>query len=139
MDFVCGQVIEDERVTLAQLWTQHLFQIGGKDLRIHRSFHQKGGGNAFMAQGRNERGTLPMAMWDGTETTLTHRAATMQAGHLGVQTGFIDKHQLANVPAGLLPAPKLPGGFDIRPLLLGGARRFFYSSDPVVAAGATRR
>jgi hypothetical protein len=63
----------------------------------------------------------------------------MKAGQLGVQTGFIDKHQLADIPAGLLPAPKPAGGFDIRPILLGGARRFFYSSDPVVPAGATKR
>jgi hypothetical protein len=55
----------------------------------------------------------------------------MVAGHLGVQTRFIDEDQLANIPAGLLPAPKLSGGFDIRALLLGGARRFFYSSDLV--------
>jgi hypothetical protein len=55
----------------------------------------------------------------------------MVASHLGVQTRFIDKDQLANIPAGLLPSPKLSGGFDISAVLLGGARRFFYSSDPV--------
>jgi hypothetical protein len=54
----------------------------------------------------------------------------MVAGHLGVQTRFIDKDQLANIPAGLLPAPKPAGGFNISAVLLGGARRFFYSSDP---------
>ena len=92
-----------------------------------------------MAQGRNEGGTLPVAVRDGTETTLAHRAATMVAGHLGVQAGFINKHQLADIPAGLLPSPKPPGGFNIRPILLGGARRFFYSSDRVVPDGATKR
>jgi len=49
-------------------------------------------------------------MRDGAEATLAHQAATMVAGHLGVQTGFINKHQPADIPAGLLPAPKLPGG-----------------------------
>jgi hypothetical protein len=63
----------------------------------------------------------------------------MVAGHLGVQTGFINKHQPADIPAGLLPAPKPPGGFNVRPILLGGARRFFYSSNRVVPAGATKR
>jgi hypothetical protein len=61
------------------------------------------------------------------------------AGHLGVQAGFIDKYQLADIPVGLLTAPKLPGGFDVRPILLGGARRFFYSSDRAVPDGATKR
>jgi hypothetical protein len=63
----------------------------------------------------------------------------MVAGHLGVQACFINKHQLANIPAGLLLSPKPPGGFNIRPILLGGARRFFYSSVPVFTAGATKR
>jgi hypothetical protein len=63
----------------------------------------------------------------------------MKTGQFGVQTRFIDKHQPANIPIGLLLAPTLPGGFNIRPILLGGARRFFYSSGPVAPAGATKR
>ena len=92
-----------------------------------------------MAQGRNEGGALPVAMRDGAETTLADRTATMVAGHLGVQTGFINKHQPADIPARLLSAPQSPGGFNVRPILLGGARRFFYSSNRVVPVGATKR
>ena len=139
LDFMGGEVVEDERVALAQLWTEHLLQINRENLGIDRAFDQKGCFDAFMAQGRNEGGTLPVAVRDGTDTTLAHQAATMVAGHLGVQAGFINKHQLADIPAGLLRSPKPPGGFDIRPILLGGARRFFYSSDRVVPDGATKR
>ena len=89
-----------------------------------------------MAQGRNESGALPVAVWDGTGARLAHRTAPMVAGQLGVQAGFINKHQLADIPARLLPAPKRPGRFDIRPILLGGARRFFYSSGQVAPAGS---
>src|SRR5216684_524836 len=139
LDFVRGQVIEDERVALAQLRTEHLLKIDREGLGIHRSFNKKGGGDASLAQGRNEGGTLPVTLWDGAEATLPDRAATMKAAQLGVQTRFIDKHQPADIPIGLLLAPKLPRGFNIRPILLGGARRFFYSSDPVAPGGATRR
>jgi hypothetical protein len=139
MDFVGGKVVEDERVALAQLWTEHLLQISCENLGIDGAFDQKGSFDAFMAQGRNEGGALPVAVRDGTDTTLAYRATTMVAGHLGVQACFIDKNQMANIPVGLLPAPKPPGGFNIRPILLGGARRFFYSSDPVVPSGATKR
>lgn len=139
MDFVGGEVVQDERVALAQLWTEHLLKISRENLGIDGAFDQKGSFDAFMAQGRNEGGTLPVAVRDGTETTLAHRAATMVAGHLGVQAGFINKHQLADIPAGLLPSPIPPGGFNVRPILLGGARRFFYSSDRVVPDGATKR
>jgi hypothetical protein len=131
LDFVGGEVVEDERAALAQLRTERLLKIGREDIGIDWSFDQERGFDAFVAQGRNEGGGLPVAVRDGAETTLTHRAATMVAGHLGVQTRFIDKNQMTNVPAGLLPSPKLAGGFDIRAVLLGGARRFFYSSGPV--------
>jgi hypothetical protein len=139
MDFVGGEIVEDERVAFAQLWTEHLLQISRENLGIDSPFDQKGRFDAFMAQGRNKGGTLPVAVWEGAEATLAYRAATTMAGHGGVQAGFINKHQLADIPTGLLPAPMLPGGFNVRPILLGGARRFFYSSDPVVPAGATKR
>ena len=139
LDFVGGEVVEDERIALAQLRTEHLLKISRENLGIDSTFDQKGRFDAFMAQGRNEGGALPVTVREGAETTLAHRAATMVAGHLGVQTGFIDKDQTANIPVGLLPAPKPPGGFNIRPILLGGARRFFYSSARVVPVGATKR
>ena len=139
MDFVGGEVVEDECVARVQLWAEHLLQISRENIGIDGTFDQKGGFDAFMTQGRNEGGALPVAMRDGAETTLTHRATTMVASHCGVQTGFINKHQSADIPTGLLPAPLPPGGFNVRTILLGGARRFFYSSDPVVPAGATKR
>ena len=139
MDFVGREVVEDERVARAQLRTEHLLQINRKNLGIDRAFDQKGRFDAFMTQGRNKSGTLPVAVRDGAETTLAHQAATMVAGHLGVQASLINKHQLADIPVGLLLPPKPSGGFNLRPILLGGARRFFYSSDRVVPAGATKR
>lgn len=139
MDFVGGEVVEDERVARAQLWPEHLLQISREDLGIDGTFDQKGGFDAFMTQGRNEGGALPVAVRESAETTLPHRAATMVASHCGVQAGFINKHQSADIPAGLLPAPMPPSGLNVRPILLGGAHRFFYSSDPVVPVGATKR
>ena len=139
LDFVGGKVVQDERVTLAQLRTEHVFKISRENLGIDGSFNQKGGFDAFMAQGGNEGGTLPVAVRNGTGTTLTDLTATVQAGQPGVQTRFVDKHQPADIPVGLLSAPKCPGGFNVRPILLGGARRFFYSSGPTAPADATRR
>ena len=139
LDFVGGEVVEDERVARTQLGTKHLLKVRRENLGIDGSCVQKVSFDAFMAQGRNEGGALPVAVRDGAETTLTHRTATIMSGHLGVQACFINEHQLANIPVGLLLSPKPPGGFDIRPILLGGARRFFYSSNRVVPVGATKR
>jgi len=125
LDFMGGEIVEDERVARTQLGTKHLLKVSCENLSIDGSLNQKRSFNAFMAQGRNEGGALPAAVRDGAETTLTHRTATIMAGQLGVQAGFIDKDQSANIPVGLLLSPTAPGGFDIRPILLGGARRFF--------------
>lgn len=134
-----GEVVEDERIALVQVRTEHLLKIDREDLRIHRAFHPEGGVDAFVAQGRQEGGTLPMPMREGTGATLPDRAATMNPGQFGVQARFIDKHQPADIPIGLWLVPKLPRRFNIRPILLGGARRFFYSSGPTAPTGATRR
>jgi hypothetical protein len=139
MDFVGGEVVEDEGVTRAQLGTEHLLQISCENLGIDGALDQERGFDTFMAQGRNESGTLPAAMRDGAKTALAQRTTTIVAGQFGVQAGFIDKDQMANIPAGLLPAPMSPGGSNVWPILLGGARRFFYSSDRVVPGGATKR
>jgi hypothetical protein len=132
-------VIDHERVARAQLGTEHPLKIGPEHLGIDWAFDQEGSFDAFMAQGRNESGALPVAVRDGAETTLAQRAAAIVAGQLGVQAGFINKNQPADIPVGLVPAPKPPGGFNVGPILLGGARRFFYSSDRVVPGGATKR
>ena len=139
MDFVGGEVVEDERVALAQLRTKYLLKISRENLGIDGAFDQKGSFDAFMAQGRNKSGTLPVAVRDGADTALAHRAATMVAGHLGVQAGLINEHQFASIPAGLLLSPKPTRGLNVRAILLGGARYFFYSSDRVVPTDATKR
>jgi len=139
LDFMGGEVVEDERVALAQLRTKHLLEIDCEHFGIDGALHQKGGFNAFMPQGRNKGGTLPVAVRDRTQTTFAERGAPIVAGQLGVQPRFINKDQATDVPVGLLPSPKPPGGLNISAVLLGGARRFFYTSGPVAPAGATKR
>ena len=49
-----GEVVEDERVTRVEVRTEHLLKIDRENLSIHRSFHQEGSVDAFVAQGRQE-------------------------------------------------------------------------------------
>jgi hypothetical protein len=65
------------------------------------------------------------------------RTASVEPGHLRVQAGLVDKHQPLAVPLGLRLTPQDSGGLDIRALLLGGVRRFFYSSNPAGRVGTT--
>jgi len=84
LDFVGGEVVEDERVPLAQLRTQHPFQINREHLGIDGAFNQKGGFDIFMAQRRKEGGTLPVTMGNDAKASLADQTAPVTAGHRGV-------------------------------------------------------
>jgi hypothetical protein len=137
LDLVRGQIVQDERVARMQARPEHLLEINREDLSIDRSVHQKRSINLFVAQGRNEGGTLPVTVGHRTQTTLAAGAAAMQPGQLGVQAGFIDKDQPADIPMALLTPPMRPRSFNVGSVLLGGARRFFYSSTPSGGGDAT--
>jgi hypothetical protein len=125
LNLVRGQIVQNERIALMQARREHLLEINRENLCIDRSVHQKRCFNLFVAQGRNEGGTLPMTVWKGAQTTFASGTAAIQTGQLGVQPRFINKDQTADIPAALLAAPKRPRPFNVGSILLGGARRSF--------------
>ena len=138
-DLVGGEVIQDQCVTRTQLGAEHVLQVSGEGVGVNRPFDQKGSGHTLMAQGGEEGGALPMTVRQGGQAAPTNGTAPVVPCHLGVEAGFIKEHQPAHVPSWLLFSPPPPGRSDVRPILLGGARRFFYSSDPAAPADATAR
>jgi len=84
LDFVGGEVVEDERVPLAQLRTEHPFQINREHLGIDGAFNQKGSFDAFMAQRRKEGGTLPVTVGNDARASLADQTTPVTAGHRGV-------------------------------------------------------
>ena len=64
------------------------------------------------------------------EAASTPQAPTPQPGHLRVERRLIDEDKTGRVPIGLLLAPAGPSQRYIRPVLLGGVRRFFLNSGP---------
>src|SRR5271165_651818 len=77
-----------------------------------------------------------MTVGNSTQATFTSGTAAIQPGQLGINARFINKHQMADIPSGLLPLPQGARPLNVGPVLLGGARRFFYSSSPSGAGGA---
>lgn len=102
-----------------------MLEIDQEDFGIHGPIHQKRGGDLFLTQRRQKSGTLPMAVRDRAQATFAAGRATVQAGQLGVEAGFINKDQPRSVPGRLLAPPKRARPFNVGPVLLGGARRFF--------------
>ena len=136
---VDAQVVEDDDIARLQLRAKYLAHISGEDLGVGGAGDQEGRVDAFAAQGGNKGGRLPVAVRNGSDAALSPGAAPVQTRQLGVERGLIDEDQTPLIPAGLVSAPPAPGQRDIRTLLLGGVRRFFYSSDPAGRAGATAR
>lgn len=125
LNFVRGQIVQNERVSGLQAGNEYLLEINQEDFGIHGPIHQKGGDDLFLTQRRQKSGTLPMAMRYRAQATFTARTATVQASQLGVEAGFINKDQPRCVPSRLLTPPKSARPFNVGPVLLGGARRFF--------------
>ena len=110
---------------MSRLMMNHTSQVRPACESIDWPVHQKWRFNLFVAQGRNEGRTLPVTVGHRTQTTLAAGAAAIQTGQLGVQASFIDKDQPADIPMALLTPPMHSRPFNVGPILLGGARRFF--------------
>jgi hypothetical protein len=58
-------------------------------------------------------------------TALAYGSAPIASGHLGIDAGLINEDESLHVPEWLLGSPVAARKDQIRPVLLGGARRFF--------------
>jgi len=92
MDFVRGQIVQNQRVARMQARHEHSLEIHQKDLGIQRPIHQKRSGDLFVAQGRQKRRTLPMTVGEDTSATFALGAAAIQTGQLGMEARFVNKH-----------------------------------------------
>ena len=134
---VDAEIIEDDDVTRREFGTEHLADVSGEYFHIGRAFDEERSVDALEPQGRDEGRSLPVAMRHGANTTASFGAAPIKAGHLRVECRLVDEDQPPLVPVGLLPTPQRAGRGHVRPVLLGGARGFFYSSTPSGPSDAT--
>ena len=68
-----------------------------------------------------------MTIGSGPEAALSAETASVQARELGIERRLIDEDEPARVSGRLVPPPPGPGRRHVRPVLLGGGRRFFYN------------
>lgn len=139
LDFMGGEVVENDDVALPEFGTENLLEVGREDVGVDGPFDQEWCLDTLRAQGGDEGGGLPVAVGNGPDTALACRTSAIESRHAGVEPGFVDEDQPRTVPVGLAGAPARAGDFHIRPILLGGARRFFYSSSRGGRDGARGR
>jgi len=78
-----------------------------------------------MAQRRDERRRLPVAVWRAIDEPLTAAGPPITTHQVGAQAGFIDEHQAIHRQAKLFGFPLGALSLDIGPLLSCRQNCFF--------------
>ena len=72
--------------------------------------------------------TLGMAMWNAGGVVVDARATRCPAvppKQIGGDAGFVQKHEVGDIPGRRRRVPRDPRGRDVRPIVFGRADRFF--------------
>lgn len=127
---VDGQVVHDDDIAFFQRGAEDFFDVDEKQRAVHRPVDGEGRGHARFAQGGDERQRLPAAKRLLADEPFTPQTAPVAPRHARVHARFVDEDQIARAQLALFPEPPAPVSLDVRPVLLAGVHRFFYSSFP---------
>ena len=122
---VAAEIVEHDDVTWAQGWSEELLDPGAEQDAIDRPVEHAGRDDAVVTQTGEEGHGGPVAVRRTGHQALAARGAAVQAGHVGLGPGFIDKHQAVRVDLALMAPPAFALAADVGPLLFGGAQAFF--------------
>lgn len=126
-----GQVVEDHDIALVQCWGELGFDILQESIAIHGAIDHPWRCQTVMAQAGNESQGFPVAMGNTGDQPLASFCPSSKTSHFGVQSGFVNEHDLAEfVRVGFQPGLTFtPDGtrrLYIAASLLGGVCGFFY-------------
>ena len=136
-DFMTSQIVHDHRVVWLEGRGEDLLDIGHEARAIQRPVKDGGGGEVLGAEGRNDRGGLPMAVRDLRHHARPAPTPAIPAGQLGLHRRLVQEDEPLPVPLRCLCPPALPGRYHIRPCLFGRVQDFFLLSFPIAAPPAT--
>ena len=106
------------------------FDVLLEGIAVHRAFDHPGRGQAVTAQSGDKGHGFPMAVGNGGNHPLAFATAPAQTRHFGVDPGFINEHDVADLPGmgqqpGLTLAPDRPRRLHIGAFLFTGVCGFF--------------
>lgn len=122
---VAVEIVHNDDIAWRQRRQEHLLDVGRKGQPVNWAVKHEWGGQTVNPQGRNQRQGFPVPMGYAADQGHALLAPTSQARHVCLDPCLVNKGQACRLDAGLIfPPPIAPSG-DIRPVLLGGAQRFF--------------
>ena len=123
-DLVGPEVVGDDDVAGVQGRHQDLVDVGAEALAIDRAVEDPRGGQPRDPHRGEKRAGLPApAGGVGVDARAT-RCPAVPPKQIGGAAGFVQKHEVGDVPGRRRRVPRDPRGRDVRPIAFGRADRF---------------
>ena len=125
------EIIHDEDLTWPELWHEYLLQKSQKDFAVGEPFDRHGRDQPLETQGAEHGHRAAPIDGLGRLRALAPGCPGVEAGHRLMAARCVDKDAIFRGEQldGVLERGPLP--LDVGPLLLGGAKRFFFGAGPV--------
>ena len=122
---VGAEIVHDDDVAGLEHRHELLLDIGAEAVAVDRSIEDTRGSKTVEPQGAEEGQRAPVAVWCKAAQAFAARSPASQRSHVGLDPGFVDKHQPFRIETRLPGAPALPSPRNVGASLLKGEQRFF--------------
>ena len=124
-DLVGPEVVGNDDVAWLQSRHQDLVDVGAEALAIDRAVEDPRGGQPRDPHRGEKRAGLPAPAGDVVVDARATRCPAVPPKQIGGAAGFVQKHEVGDVPGRRRRVPRDPRCRDVRPIVFGRADRFF--------------
>ena len=122
---VGAEIVHDDDVAGLEHRHELLLDIGAEAVAVDRSIEDARGSETVEPQGAEKGQRAPVAVWGKAAQAFAARSPAPQRSHVGLDPGFVDKHQPFWIETRLPGAPALPSPRNVGASLLKGEQGFF--------------
>ena len=124
-DLVGPEVVGNDDVAWLQSRHQDLFDVSAEALAIDCAVEDPRCGQPCDPQRGEKRAGLPAPAGGVVVDARATRCPAVPPKQIGGDAGFVQKHEVGDVPGRRRRVPRDPRGRDVRPIVFGRADRFF--------------
>ena len=124
-DLVGPEIVGNDDVAGLQGRHQDLFDVGAEALAIDRAVEDPRCGQPRDPQRGEKRAGLPAPAGGVVVDARAARCPAVPPKQIGGDAGFVQKHEVGDIPGRRRRVPRDPRGRDVRPIVFGRADRFF--------------
>jgi hypothetical protein len=102
---VRSEIVEHDDVVSLEGRDEELLDVGEKPLAVEGAVEQRGRIDAIVAQRGEEGRGLPVAVRHFGDESASARSPAVEAGHVGLGPGLVDKDETRRIDALLMASP----------------------------------